>query len=103
MLSLDGVTVTVCADISLRFQVSVEGEIKKGAEYGKDESGTSALIETVTTASVVALDRDTVYELPPEMASETEKEDIAGTTEPEFELITVKIPVVDGWSLLKAD
>ena len=103
MLSLDGVTVTVCADISLRFQVSVEGEIKKGAEYGKDESGTSALIETVTTASVVALDRDTVYELPPEMASETEKDDIAGTTEPEFAFITVKMPVDDGLSPLKAD
>jgi len=37
------------------------------------------------------------------MASETEKDDIAGTTEPEFALITVKTPVDDGLSPLKAD
>jgi hypothetical protein len=74
----------------------VVGEIKNGAEYGKDEDGTSASIETVTTASVVAFERETVYELPPAIASDTEKDDMAGTTEPEFVLITVKVPEVDG-------
>jgi hypothetical protein len=42
MLSSLGVTVTVCADMSFKFHVSVVGEIKNGAEYGKDEDGTSA-------------------------------------------------------------
>ena len=102
-MSSIGVTVTVCADMSFRFHVNVLGTIQNGAKYGKDESGTSALISTVTTACVVAFDKDTVYELPPEMASETEKDDIAGTTEPEFALITVKMPVDDGLSPLKTD
>jgi hypothetical protein len=44
-----------------------------------------------------------VYELPPEIDSDTEKDDMAGTTVPEFELITVNVPVDDGVSPLKAD
>jgi len=52
---------------------------------------------------VVALERETVYELPPEMASDTVKVDIAGTTVPEFELMTEKVPDDDGERPLKAD
>ena len=49
------------------------------------------------------MERETVYELPPEMASDTVKVDMAGTTVPELELMTEKVPVDDGERPLNAD